>query len=227
MGILGKPAGVHVCSSARSSSSSACLLGFRLSPASQQPRAPTTWLFQGRGQGPLVCLPHNTLCGRPTGQQRFAFEPGHGNNIFQARAIPNTGDKTIVSCAADGQVRAWLQLQQWEEGCSAWGASGQHGQLCFGYKRDGQAAALSGGGWGVVYVGLRWMWGAICHRPVMGVGWVWGCHPGRVWVGVGWCGTPLLMPSGGDAHLPRPKDCEEGCAAPAAPVHAGASVLPE
>lgn len=114
------------------------------------------------------------------------------------------------------------------------GASGQHGQLCFGYKRDGQAAALSGGGWGVVYVGVRWMWGAICHHPVMGVGWVWdGC--GKLFVatqegygvGVGWGGTPLLTPSGGDAHLPRPKGCEEDCASPAAPVHAGASVLPE
>ncbi|KAG1663226.1 hypothetical protein FOA52_004427 [Chlamydomonas sp. UWO 241] len=40
-----------------------------------------------------------------TGRQRFSFEPGHRNNIFQAKAIPDLGDRTIVSCAADGQVR--------------------------------------------------------------------------------------------------------------------------
>lgn len=137
---------VHVCSSARSSSSSACLLGFRLS---QQPRAPTTWLFQGRGQGPHVCLPHNTLCGRPAGQQRFAFEPGHGNNIFQARAIPNTGDKTIVSCAADGQVRAWLQLQQGEEGCSAWGLRGSMGSSALGTSGMGRRRHCPGVGGGL------------------------------------------------------------------------------
>ena len=42
--------------------------------------------------------------------KRFAFEPGHRNNIFQARVLPNTSDKTIVSCAADGQVRAFWQV---------------------------------------------------------------------------------------------------------------------
>lgn len=174
-----------------------------------------------------MCLPHNILYGRRAGQQRFAFEPGHGNNIFQARAIPNTGDKTIVSCAADGQVRAWLQLQQGEEGCSAWGLRGSMGSSALEWAGG---STVRGG----AYVGVQWMWGAICYRPVTGVGWVW-CGCGKLFVatqegygvGVGWCGTPLLMPRGGDAHLPRPKGYEEGCAAPAAPMHAGASVLPE
>ncbi|GAX74097.1 hypothetical protein CEUSTIGMA_g1546.t1 [Chlamydomonas eustigma] len=39
------------------------------------------------------------------GSKRFEFEPGHRNNIFQVRILPHTSCKTIVSCAADGQVR--------------------------------------------------------------------------------------------------------------------------
>ncbi|GFH18857.1 WD_REPEATS_REGION domain-containing protein, partial [Haematococcus lacustris] len=37
------------------------------------------------------------------GTQRYSFKPGHRNNIFQAQALPHTGERTIVSCAADGQ----------------------------------------------------------------------------------------------------------------------------
>ncbi|GLC52489.1 hypothetical protein PLESTB_000635200 [Pleodorina starrii] len=39
------------------------------------------------------------------GVRRLRFEPGHDNNIFQARLLPGSDDKTLVSCAADGQVR--------------------------------------------------------------------------------------------------------------------------
>ncbi|KAG2440796.1 hypothetical protein HXX76_003651 [Chlamydomonas incerta] len=39
------------------------------------------------------------------GVRRLRYEPGHTNNIFQARFLPGTHDKTLVSCAADGQVR--------------------------------------------------------------------------------------------------------------------------
>ena len=38
---------------------------------------------------------------------RLAIEPGHRNNIFQAKTMPHSSDKTIVSCAADGQVSQW------------------------------------------------------------------------------------------------------------------------
>jgi hypothetical protein len=45
----------------------------------------------------------------PAGRQKFAFDPGHRNNIFQARMLPNTSNKTIISCAADGQVNRGFQ----------------------------------------------------------------------------------------------------------------------
>lgn len=35
----------------------------------------------------------------------LSYQSGHRNNVFQARALPATHDATIVSCAADGQVR--------------------------------------------------------------------------------------------------------------------------
>ncbi|CAI5509759.1 unnamed protein product [Closterium sp. Naga37s-1] len=37
--------------------------------------------------------------------QRLRWRSGHENNVFQARALPHTGNRTVVSCAADGQVR--------------------------------------------------------------------------------------------------------------------------
>ncbi|GIL52116.1 hypothetical protein Vafri_8049 [Volvox africanus] len=44
------------------------------------------------------------------GVRRLRFEPGHTNNIFQARFLPGTYDKSLISCAADGQVRvSYLQ----------------------------------------------------------------------------------------------------------------------
>eukprot|EP00850_Spirogloea_muscicola_P003073 SM000012S25335 [mRNA] locus=s12:455999:459391:+ [translate_table: standard] len=38
------------------------------------------------------------------GQQAVSFDSGHTNNVFQARAMPFSGDRTIVTCAADGQA---------------------------------------------------------------------------------------------------------------------------
>ncbi|KAK9809355.1 hypothetical protein WJX73_008283 [Symbiochloris irregularis] len=39
------------------------------------------------------------------GSSRLIYDSGHRDNVFQARAIPHTNNSTIVSCAADGQVR--------------------------------------------------------------------------------------------------------------------------
>ncbi|KAJ1296402.1 hypothetical protein BS78_01G297500 [Paspalum vaginatum] len=36
---------------------------------------------------------------------KLEFHSGHGGNVFQARFMPCTGDQTIVTCAADGEVR--------------------------------------------------------------------------------------------------------------------------
>ncbi|PIN25707.1 WD40 repeat protein [Handroanthus impetiginosus] len=40
-----------------------------------------------------------------TGQIRLSFHSGHHNNVFQAKIMPYTEDRSIVTCAADGQVR--------------------------------------------------------------------------------------------------------------------------
>eukprot|EP01018_Ginkgo_biloba_P013353 Gb_31451 [translate_table: standard] len=37
--------------------------------------------------------------------RKLSFNSGHTNNVFQARIMPFTDDRRIVSCAADGQVR--------------------------------------------------------------------------------------------------------------------------
>lgn len=39
-----------------------------------------------------------------TGKAQLSFHSGHNNNIFQAKIMPYTDDRTIVTCAADGQV---------------------------------------------------------------------------------------------------------------------------
>ncbi len=41
---------------------------------------------------------------RRAGKPVATFETNHLNNIFQARALPFTNNRTIVTCAADGQV---------------------------------------------------------------------------------------------------------------------------
>ncbi|KAL8543395.1 hypothetical protein ACS0TY_004071 [Phlomoides rotata] len=40
-----------------------------------------------------------------TGQVKLSFHSDHSNNVFQAKFMPYTEDKKIVTCAADGQVR--------------------------------------------------------------------------------------------------------------------------
>ncbi|XP_059647429.1 uncharacterized protein LOC132293816 isoform X2 [Cornus florida] len=40
-----------------------------------------------------------------TGNVKLSFHSGHGNNVFQAKIMPYTEDRSIVTCAADGQVR--------------------------------------------------------------------------------------------------------------------------
>lgn len=37
--------------------------------------------------------------------KRLSFASGHEDNVFQARIMPFSDDRTIISCAADGQVR--------------------------------------------------------------------------------------------------------------------------
>ncbi|XP_055815493.1 uncharacterized protein LOC129885290 isoform X2 [Solanum dulcamara] len=40
-----------------------------------------------------------------TGKIVLSFHSGHHNNVFQAKIMPYTDDRSIVTCAADGQVR--------------------------------------------------------------------------------------------------------------------------
>lgn len=44
-----------------------------------------------------------------TGKAQLSFHSGHNNNIFQAKIMPYTDDRTIVTCAADGQVLFYLK----------------------------------------------------------------------------------------------------------------------
>lgn len=37
-------------------------------------------------------------------QKKLAYDSGHHNNVFQARPMPFTHDRTVVTCAADGEV---------------------------------------------------------------------------------------------------------------------------
>ncbi|PIA56734.1 hypothetical protein AQUCO_00700825v1 [Aquilegia coerulea] len=39
------------------------------------------------------------------GRVKLSFHSGHHNNIFQAKIMPYSDDRSIVTCAADGQVR--------------------------------------------------------------------------------------------------------------------------
>ncbi|XP_050363939.1 uncharacterized protein LOC126782683 isoform X2 [Argentina anserina] len=40
-----------------------------------------------------------------TGKVNLSLDSGHSNNVFQAKFMPYSDDRSIVSCAADGQVR--------------------------------------------------------------------------------------------------------------------------
>lgn len=39
-----------------------------------------------------------------SGQVKLSFHSGHANNVFQAKFMPYSEDRSIVTCAADGQV---------------------------------------------------------------------------------------------------------------------------
>ncbi|XP_065017409.1 uncharacterized protein LOC135643997 [Musa acuminata AAA Group] len=39
------------------------------------------------------------------GRVKLSFDSGHSNNVFQARFMPYTDDRIIITCAADGEVR--------------------------------------------------------------------------------------------------------------------------
>ena len=39
-----------------------------------------------------------------TGRVKLSFNSGHRNNVFQAKFMPFSDDRTIVTCAADGEV---------------------------------------------------------------------------------------------------------------------------
>ncbi|XP_050887221.1 uncharacterized protein LOC127092404 isoform X2 [Lathyrus oleraceus] len=47
-----------------------------------------------------------------TGRTKLSFHSGHSNNVFQAKFMPHSDDRTIVTCAADGQVRQAQILEQ-------------------------------------------------------------------------------------------------------------------
>lgn len=38
------------------------------------------------------------------GNVKLSFHSGHSNNVFQAKFMPFSDDRTIVTCAADGMV---------------------------------------------------------------------------------------------------------------------------
>ncbi|OMO65741.1 hypothetical protein CCACVL1_21421 [Corchorus capsularis] len=40
-----------------------------------------------------------------TGHAKLSFQSGHVNNVFQAKFMPYTDDRSLVTCALDGQVR--------------------------------------------------------------------------------------------------------------------------
>ncbi|ERN04925.1 hypothetical protein AMTR_s00080p00104750 [Amborella trichopoda] len=43
--------------------------------------------------------------------KRFSYPSGHSDNVFQARIMPFTDDRSVITCAADGQVRHGLILE--------------------------------------------------------------------------------------------------------------------
>ncbi|KAE8663518.1 putative UDP-Glycosyltransferase superfamily protein [Hibiscus syriacus] len=40
-----------------------------------------------------------------TGHSKLSFQSGHSDNVLQARFMPYTDDRSLVTCAADGEVR--------------------------------------------------------------------------------------------------------------------------
>ncbi|WOH04329.1 hypothetical protein DCAR_0623738 [Daucus carota subsp. sativus] len=47
-----------------------------------------------------------------SGCAKLAFHSGHNNNVFQAKFMPFSDDRSIVTCAADGQVRSAKILER-------------------------------------------------------------------------------------------------------------------
>lgn len=45
-----------------------------------------------------------------SGRIKLSFHCGHTNNVFQAKIMPYTDDRSIVTCAADGQVSSMLSF---------------------------------------------------------------------------------------------------------------------
>jgi len=45
-----------------------------------------------------------------TGSVKLSFHSGHSNNVFQAKIMPHSDDRSIVTCAADGQVSLLCQF---------------------------------------------------------------------------------------------------------------------
>lgn len=39
-----------------------------------------------------------------TGVAKLTFQSGHLSNVFQAKIMPYTDDRSLITCAADGQV---------------------------------------------------------------------------------------------------------------------------
>lgn len=48
---------------------------------------------------------HVKLWDWQTGKVKLSFDSGHQSNVFQAKIMPYTDDRSIVTCAADGQAR--------------------------------------------------------------------------------------------------------------------------
>ena len=45
-----------------------------------------------------------------TGSVELSFHSGHNKNVLQAKIVPCTDDRSIVTCAADGQVMHFLRM---------------------------------------------------------------------------------------------------------------------
>lgn len=45
-----------------------------------------------------------------SGSVTLLFDSGHNSNVFQAKIMPYTEDRSIVTCAADGQVIHLLRM---------------------------------------------------------------------------------------------------------------------
>lgn len=48
-----------------------------------------------------------------TARVKLTFHSGHHNNVFQAKIMPYSDDRSIVTCAADGQVDSFFLQKQY------------------------------------------------------------------------------------------------------------------